>query len=297
MGGGGHGRDDDDWTDSTMTQAMDAPTPTDQVNPAAGAPGGSGAQRGPAASGDAVRKSFLARKVELARTRARNWGTLFGYWRKVGATRMLTLLRIIEYDFGHLLSMAHGSVDAKGDPIPWLTYPAVEYLSQFDYGDADVFEYGGGNSTKWWASRAKWVTTVEDDPGWFGELERAVRPNQTLFLEREPAAYAQAVLRQGKAYDVISIDGVHRNLCAQSAVKALKPTGFIVLDNSDWYPKTTAFLRSLDLIQVDFFGLGPIVNFHTATSIFLKRGAVLRPKQSVQPCHAIAGLKQVVDPE
>lgn len=26
-------------------------------------------------------------------------------------------------------------VDRDGNPIPWYTYPAIEYLSQFDYRD------------------------------------------------------------------------------------------------------------------------------------------------------------------
>jgi hypothetical protein len=263
---------------------------------------GTGDATGPRAasrtSGAGAIKAFFARKRATAVVRAQTWGALIGYWRKAGATRMMSLLKITEHDFGHQRSWeSNSSVNARGEPIPWITYPALEYLSQFDYGDSEVFEYGGGNSTKWWASRAKWVTTVEDDARWFGELERAVRPNQTLFLEREPAAYAEAVLRQDKKYDVISIDGVHRNLCARSAVKALKPTGFIVLDNSDWYPKTTAFLRSLDLLQVDFFGLPPIVNFHTATSVFLKRSAALRPTGDVQPHRGIGGSGLVVDPE
>lgn len=29
-------------------------------------------------------------------------------------------------------------IDKDGNPIPWYTYPAIEYLSQFDYGDKKV---------------------------------------------------------------------------------------------------------------------------------------------------------------
>ena len=35
-------------------------------------------------------------------------------------------------------------LDKDGNPIPWYTYPAIEYLSQFDYSDKEIFEYGCG---------------------------------------------------------------------------------------------------------------------------------------------------------
>ena len=34
-------------------------------------------------------------------------------------------------------------VDRDGNPLPWYTYPAIEYLSQFDYGEKTIFEDGG----------------------------------------------------------------------------------------------------------------------------------------------------------
>ena len=35
-------------------------------------------------------------------------------------------------------------LDKEGNPIPWYTYPAIEYLSQFDYQDKKIFEFGCG---------------------------------------------------------------------------------------------------------------------------------------------------------
>jgi hypothetical protein len=45
------------------------------------------------------------------------------------------------------------SVDANGNPIPWITYPAIEFLVKRINNQLSVFEYGCGNSTLWWASR------------------------------------------------------------------------------------------------------------------------------------------------
>lgn len=34
--------------------------------------------------------------------------------------------------------------DEEGRPLPWYTYPATEYLAQFNYCGKRVFEYGCG---------------------------------------------------------------------------------------------------------------------------------------------------------
>ena len=49
---------------------------------------------------------------------------------------------------------ANSAVNARGDPIPWITYPAIEFLQERVRPDWDVFEYGSGNSTRWYAARS-----------------------------------------------------------------------------------------------------------------------------------------------
>ena len=49
-----------------------------------------------------------------------------------------------------------------------------EYLSQFDYSDLKIFEYGCGYSSAFWAERAKKVVSVEDKTDWFEKWKRHV---------------------------------------------------------------------------------------------------------------------------
>src|SRR5262245_31531933 len=80
--------------------------------------------------------------------------------------------KILWFSYGHLKSVRAGrSVDAAGRPIPWYTYPAIEYLRQLDLSEKTVFEYGSGNSTLFWAECAARVVTVEDDERWSERLE------------------------------------------------------------------------------------------------------------------------------
>ena len=49
------------------------------------------------------------------------------------------------FQYGWLKSWWRGRpVDAAGKPLPWLTYPAIDFISQFDFSDAIVFEWGSG---------------------------------------------------------------------------------------------------------------------------------------------------------
>jgi hypothetical protein len=80
-------------------------------------------------------------------------------WR---ATRQV--VRTLWFDYAHLQSAVRNApVDAHGEPVPWYTYPAIDYLRQLDFSDKTVFEYGSGYSTLFWASAARRVVSVEED--------------------------------------------------------------------------------------------------------------------------------------
>ena len=82
--------------------------------------------------------------------------------------------------------------DRDGNPIPWYTYPAIEYLAQFDYSDKKIFEYGCGNSSLFWAARAESVTSIEDNPEWFAKWEKEFdRANLDVRWRDEGEAYEQ----------------------------------------------------------------------------------------------------------
>ncbi|MFM9997409.1 MAG: SAM-dependent methyltransferase [Betaproteobacteria bacterium] len=177
--------------------------------------------------------------------------------------------------YGQFRTMREWScVDAYGRPIPWYTYPAIEYLSHIDFSGMRVLEYGSGNSSLWWLGRCREVTSIENDPVWHARisLQAAGKPGLHYRLERTEQAYVQqSGLREAQ---VVVIDGVHRSRCADAFVLACRdgPSAamMLIFDNSDWYPKTIQKLRdSLDWLQVDFHGFGPINRYTSTTSIFI----------------------------
>jgi hypothetical protein len=160
-------------------------------------------------------------------------------------------------------------VAADGSPIPWYTYPAIEYFRQFDVSGLLIFEYGCGNSSLFWALKGAHLWAVEHDQQWHAAMSTQPSTLQGLMLRETRDSYAAAIHEPGKLFDLIIIDGVWRNECAIAALSRLKPQGLFILDNSDWYLDVAEFLRNRGFFQIDFNGYGPINPYCWTTSLFI----------------------------
>ena len=188
------------------------------------------------------------------------------------------LLRRVVSTYGYGRSIVENApVDASGSPIPWYTYPMVEYLDSFDLSELRVFEYGCGNSTLWWAARVREVVSVEDKPEWYAKVSEMLPANSQLLLEADESRYSESIKRFG-SFDLIVVDGIVRYQCCVEAVKHLNPGGAIILDNSDCLPRSTAFLRSTGLFEVAINGFTPLISRASRTSLFLSQPSRLRFK-------------------
>jgi hypothetical protein len=185
-------------------------------------------------------------------------------------------------------------LSSKREPVPWMTYPAIEYLSQLDLSDCFVFEYGSGNGSLFWSSRARRVVSVEDNPTWVEELRPNCRSNQSIIFAAEPDEYAEAITRVDQPPDLIIIDGKHRYQCARSVVQAVPRCPMIVLDNSDWLPRTCEFLTASGFAQFDFIGPSPMNAFASATSIFVRATERSIARKSSAPV-VTGGNKKIID--
>jgi hypothetical protein len=162
--------------------------------------------------------------------------------------------------------------DAKNQPMPWFTYSAVEYLDSIDLSQAVIFEWGSGNSSKYFASRCLSIESIESDKSWYDKQLQSISPNQSIvYLEEKLEQYPLAILNSKyESYDLIIVDGKQRYKCMTQALPKVKPSGLILLDNSDWYPSMCSSIRDLGFIQIDFHGYGPINKYTWTTSIFIK---------------------------
>lgn len=194
-----------------------------------------------------------------------------------------------------------------GQPLPWFTYGAIDFLSRAITPDLSVFEYGGGNSTLWWSGQVRHVSTVEHDRDFTRYLTEQTPTNLDIRCledgaeipvslqdmaaaapqlhepERTPKALRSGQINLGfEAYalsllnpiepphDIVVIDGMARNLCTWAAIQHFRRRGFIVFDNSDRDTYQTAYdmLADSGYRRIDFWGLGPINPYGWCTSVF-----------------------------
>lgn len=188
-------------------------------------------------------------------------------------------------------------LDRDDNPIPWYTYPAIEYLSQFDYSQKKIFEFGCGNSSLFWARRAEKVVSIEDNLQWFDKWQEEFHEeNLDVRWRDEGEGYYNAIFEDGQQYDVIVVDGKRRADCARCAVRALAPGGLIILDDSDRintsqeYKDAVAALREAGLLQVDFYGFCPMNCYTKATSLFFSRDFDFVSRHDVQPVNGWGNL-------
>jgi hypothetical protein len=235
---------------------------------------------------DLARRIMRSATVEwLVRSAAMplNWRTSF------------RVTRTLWFGYGHLYSVSKKqSIDARGEPIPWYTYPAIEYLRQLDFSDKSVFEYGSGNSTIFWSRNARRVVSVEHDLAWHQRVSPQVTAAAAVIFEPDLESFVSTIDRVPGGFDVIVVDGPARGLtrlkCCKAARAHLNEGGVIILDNSEWLPESTAFLRSTGLLQVDMTGFAPLNANTGTTSFFFDRQFNVRPKRERQPAHGIGSL-------
>ena len=189
------------------------------------------------------------------------------------------------------------SIDAAGEPVPWITYPAIEFLKQLDLSTKTVFEYGCGGSTIFWSRVAKQVDSVEHEEEFYRELRSDLPVNCNLSLEIYPEEYINAIARRGEPYDIIVIDGHSRVRCSTVVPRYLRPGGFIILDNSDWFHEASRNLRDADLIEIDMAGLAPINDFVSTTSFYFHRDFRGTPKADRQPVGAVGSIPKPYFPK
>ena len=171
------------------------------------------------------------------------------------------------------ISTGHGkssflmrAVDRKGEPIPWYTYPAIDFLLQRRFQDKSILEFGGGQSTLWWAARAKSVLSIEEDPHWFADIRARVPNNAEVQCIPDPASIKAFLKSRSRKFDIIVVDGGARRELARLSFDYLVPGGALILDNSEGYGFYDE-IKDRQCSRIDFFGFAPGVLLRHCTSI------------------------------
>lgn len=196
-------------------------------------------------------------------------------------------LKLLNEEYGHQLSkVTKNAVNKNGEAIPWFTYPAIEFLCQLNFSNSNVFEWGSGNSSKYFSARCNSIISIEHNIDWFKVQEGTTNKNQEIIYAKEDE-YASKISAFNQQFDIIIIDGILRGECLTNAFDYLKSDGMFIYDNSDRDYQNCLKLRDAGFIQIDFSGFGPINDYTWTTSIFFKQFK-FKPN-NIQPFIPIGG--------
>lgn len=174
-------------------------------------------------------------------------------------------------------------LDGNEHPIPWYTYPAIEFLRSLNLRESRIFEYGCGNSSMFWAALSREVIAVENNTEWARVINALHVPRLTIFEATDRHTYVNSAEVAGGIFDVVVVDGRFRRDCAKVACKVVKEDGMIIFDNADWYPEACEDIRKLGWFQIDFSGIGPINSYAWTTSVFLRTSTAFQRNIDVAP--------------
>jgi predicted O-methyltransferase YrrM len=181
--------------------------------------------------------------------------------------------------FQHNLRNGHSPLDLE---IPWFSYAAIDYLETYLQPNMEVFEFGSGGSTLFFAKRTKHVSAVENDPAWFDRVSQRLKDNSVHNVEiqlrpfdvKNPGDFEQSDYLKAlpkKTFDVIVVDGAEewtqvRPICFQQAEQRVNPGGVIIVDDSWRYPslRTSAKAKRYQV----FRSVGPCRPGVTSTDLY-----------------------------
>jgi len=182
------------------------------------------------------------------------------------------------------------------DDFPWMVYEAVSWLESYLKPGMEVFEWGSGGSTLFFASRVHFVVTVEHDPNWYAIVSKQLsdlniqnvhfvlcKPERTDLLseiytstdERYKGLsfqhYAETIdSYPDNSFDLVVVDGRARPGCMKHAIPKIRPGGYLLLDNSDRESYTPGKKAVATWLSCEFYGPGPYNKILWSTTIWQK---------------------------
>ncbi|AQG81588.1 hypothetical protein AWR27_21115 [Spirosoma montaniterrae] len=205
------------------------------------------------------------------------WGLLFdrkGYLHQSGWLRSVRRMQ---------------AIDVTDCPIPWLSYPFIEFIEPRLNKFMNVYEYGSGNSTRWFAKRVGLIHAIEHSLDWYNTIKGNLPDNAILVYEplelkadyhdmafmdvNDETPYSLNIKTRNLLYDIVIVDGVNRNNCIANSIGCVSSNGVIIVDNLEYSGQMQAglnLLKDAGFKRLEFWGLSPIVYTKTGTGLFYR---------------------------
>jgi hypothetical protein len=137
--------------------------------------------------------------------------------------------------------------------MPWWNPRAIRYLRENLPSAGKVFEWGSGGSTVWLSERGLTVTAIESEREWTDKVRERCPAADVRFIPGADHGEFRSEIQlrdRGEHFfdeyisaidefpddslDIVIVDGICRVECARRAVKKVKPTGLVIVDDTNW---------------------------------------------------------------
>jgi L-rhamnose mutarotase len=194
------------------------------------------------------------------------------------------------------------TVNSKNDFIPWYCFDAINYLEKKITNSDNIFEFGCGASTLFFFKKKCRIISLETNKKWFKAIINLVLTNSdnikfspiindNYFKFNNLEIYLiedglnndeyqnfsiNIANKKNILFDYIVVDSLKRHLCCINSLDALKPSGTIILDDSERknYQKTFDFFAKKNFLLHEFIGIAPAQLKLKKTSFFSKKSNV-----------------------
>jgi hypothetical protein len=171
------------------------------------------------------------------------------------------------------------AIDNSGKPIAWCTYSFMHFIHPRLQNEFNVFEYGCGNSTIWYAKKVNSIKSVEHDKSWLNKIQSTMPANSTIVYKEliYGGDYSKEVGNSNQKYQIVIVDGRDRNNCLLNSISQLTDDGVVVFDNSNLrqYQTSISEVMQKGFKKIDFYGMTPIAPHESCTSIIYRQNNCL----------------------
>lgn len=156
--------------------------------------------------------------------------------------------------------------DDQGLALPWMTYPFIEFIGPQLNCKQQIFEFGCGSSTFYFAKKVAKVVSLETNAKWCEIMKIKLRElninNVEIILMTdglENSEYENYIKNSAQKFNFIIVDSLKRYECVKNSYEFLKPGGALILDDSErkGYKKIFEFMEEKSFVKQDFPGIAP----------------------------------------
>ena len=159
-------------------------------------------------------------------------------------------------------------------PRPLLTNSFLNWFETQSWSQKKLLELGSGGSTLYFSRFFSSLTSLETNQDWYTKMLKDIPA--TVNLKKTDSILRSIEDENIDDYDVVLVDSAENRAKIVRFLAKNKFKGIIFFDNSEWYRKSIKILVDLGFFEIPFFGIKPIEDWVSCTSVLIRNTDMAR---------------------